>query len=129
MPDPSGAVTVLLVDDTDSVRLVAERMLQLAGYRVVTCGSGEEALTIMGTAETPPDVLVSDVMLGGIPGTELAERMRRLHPTIGVVLMSGYTPEEVWEEGGEAFLLAKPFTRRDLVGAIEGALRTGGAGD
>jgi two-component system, cell cycle sensor histidine kinase and response regulator CckA len=121
----SSTATVLLVEDEQSIRAVAERMLELQGHRVIVCRSGEEALALVGRHAGPIDVLLSDVVLDGISGPEVAVAIRRVRPGIGVVLMSGYTEAEVAERGPVpgAVFLAKPYNREGLIKAIADARR------
>ncbi len=121
----SSAATVLLVEDEQSIRAVAERMLELQGHSVIVCRSGEEALELVARHAGPLDVLLSDVVLDGISGPEVATAIRGLRPGIGVVLMSGYTAAEVAERGPVpgAVFLPKPYKRDDLFEAIATARR------
>ncbi len=115
--------TVLLVEDKESIRVMTERMLDLAGYDTILCASAEEALDAISRLAGPVDVLLSDVYLGGMNGPTLATEMRRHRPRMGVVLMSGYTEAEALDTGmtpGTRFL-NKPYSRDDLIAAIEAA--------
>ena len=122
--------TVLLVDDEATIRVLAERMLELAGFRVVCCSSGEAALGRLADGGPSIDVLVSDVQLDGVSGQRrmngptLAAEVRRRHPGVGIVLMSGNTESEAVDRGmapGTRFL-SKPYKREELVAAVEAAL-------
>jgi two-component system, cell cycle sensor histidine kinase and response regulator CckA len=119
-------VSVLLVEDQAGVRKFAGLALRGEGHRVSEAGSGEAALERAGAGE-PFDVLVTDLMMPGIDGRELAERIRLLRPEVGVVLMSGYAP--VWE-GGETIersvFLQKPFPPGALLAALNQALQVVG---
>jgi CheY-like chemotaxis protein len=81
----------LLVEDGDAVRDVTRRQLERAGYKVISLPSGSEALEAVSTLEAPPDLLLTDVMMPGMNGTELAERLHTRHPDLPVIFMSGYT--------------------------------------
>ncbi len=114
--------TVLLVEDERSVRLVVERVLRRSGLDVLTASDGAEALERLG--EAPIDLLISDVVMPGIDGVTLIERVRRVQPGLPVVLMSGYAelPQRRALDGSEAVFLAKPFAANDLLAAAAAAL-------
>jgi two-component system cell cycle sensor histidine kinase/response regulator CckA len=106
---------VLLVDDEVGIREVVRAMLQLAGYRVLVAGSGEEALQAAAAHEGPIDLLLTDVVMPGIQGPELGERLRAIRPHTRVLLMSGVSDDL---RGG----LAKPFSCGALLRAISATL-------
>lgn len=111
--------TVLVVEDEDAVRLLAVESLQRGGYRVIKAASGEEALRIADAFEDPIHVLVSDVVMPGIKGPELARRLRAARPSIRVLLMSGYAADVVTKDDlREATLLSKPFAPAVLAQAV-----------
>ncbi len=121
-PRPPLSGTVLLVEDERAVRLVVERALRRAGFNVITASDGGVALDVIGTAAV--DVLVSDVVMPGIDGVELLNRIRARRPQLPVVLMSGYAdpPQRRALEGAGAVFLAKPFTADDLLAALRAAV-------
>jgi two-component system cell cycle sensor histidine kinase/response regulator CckA len=123
-PRPLLHGTVLLVEDERSVRLVVERALRRGGMDVITASDGELALDALG--DTPVDVLVSDVVMPGIDGVELAEAIRVRRPGLPVVLMSGYAepPQRRALDHNGAVFLAKPFAADDLLDAVRAALAT-----
>ena len=120
----SGHETVLLVEDETAVRDLARRMLELAGYSVVSASSGEEAERLFGDLGSV-DVLVTDLVMPGMNGRELADRLRRGRPDLCVVLMSGYSQDAEALDGlraaGAAFV-EKPFTSSALVSEVRGVL-------
>ena len=120
VPRASGEV-VLLVEDEDSVREVAARALTEAGYRVLQAPSGARALELLAGAEDRITLLLTDVVMPGIGGRELAARVAALRPGVSVLFTSGYTDGEILRRGlldpGAAFL-AKPFTTDALVRAV-----------
>jgi two-component system cell cycle sensor histidine kinase/response regulator CckA len=118
-------VSVLLVEDQDAVRRFAAAALQHAGHRVTEAESGEAALEIVRSGE-PFDVLITDMMMPGIDGLELAERTRALRPEVAVVLMSGFAPETDREPIEQAVFLQKPFPPADLLAALSKARRRAG---
>ncbi|HEY6808292.1 MAG TPA: ATP-binding protein, partial [Gemmatimonadales bacterium] len=107
----AGAGTVLIAEDEASVRLLACRTLEAHGYRVLSGADGAEALRLAETHGDGIDVLVSDVVMPGMSGPELARRLQRTHPGLRILYMSGYTDDAVVREAaatGGAFL-QKPF--------------------
>ena len=106
-----GAETILLVEDEASVRRLAAAVLQRAGYRVLEASSGEEAMKTEGLEERPLDLVITDIVMPGLSGPELALHLKSRHPRLKVLYMSGYSevPAEIGalEEG--ATLLEKPF--------------------
>ncbi|HEX5590961.1 MAG TPA: ATP-binding protein [Candidatus Limnocylindrales bacterium] len=125
---PPGALAsglVLVVEDEPSVRDMTSRHLRRAGYRVIAVGDGEEALREVERLSEPVDVLVSDVIMPAMSGIDLADRILERYPTVGIVLLSGYTAEtldleRVTERG--ATFLPKPVTAAELLHAIQGAM-------
>ena len=125
-PVPTGR-RVLLVEDEPSVRAVFARGLERKGCVVTTAGDAMAALAVLREGE-PFDVLVSDVMMPGIDGVELAFEAARMRPDMGIVLMSGYAelPRHRDADARGIRFLAKPFALAELVSAIATAqpLRT-----
>jgi CheY-like chemotaxis protein len=120
---PGGSETVLVVDDQDAVRTLATRVLQFNGYVVLAAGSAEEALELAAKSERV-DLLLTDALMPGLSGPELAHRLREKRPGIRVLLMSGYADPKVVSAGqqeGSAFL-AKPFTARELADRVRRVL-------
>jgi CheY-like chemotaxis protein len=112
--------TVLVVDDEADLRDLAEIVLTEFGCSVLTAGSGEEALQILGGDFFRIDLLFSDVMMPGISGFTLARRARQLRPELMVVLTTGYVSPVVAaaiSEGGHR-VLPKPYRPRQLIEAI-----------
>jgi two-component system cell cycle sensor histidine kinase/response regulator CckA len=96
---PGGNETVLLVEDREAVRRVAQRFLARRGYRVLEAKSAEEALAVADAHAGEIDLLLSDVILGGMDGYELAIALTARQPGVCVVLMSGY-PSEMLARAG-----------------------------
>ncbi len=122
-PGPASAATgtVLLVEDEQAVRDLVQSMLRLAGYHVVAAASGEDALRVAGQYEGPIDLLLTDVVMPGINGRELAERLLEVRPSTRVLFMTGYTDDAIVRHGvldGAFVLLPKPFTRQVLIDTI-----------
>ncbi len=121
----AGGGRVLLVEDEDPVRMVAERALTRAGYEVIPARDGEEGLEkVQQGGEF--DLVVSDVVMPGMDGPAMAREIRKLAPELPVLFMSGYAEEQLRQEIGieNAHFLAKPFSVQqisDKVGAVLGA--------
>jgi two-component system cell cycle sensor histidine kinase/response regulator CckA len=112
-PGPSGRESLLLVEDEEAVRSLAREVLQQSGYHVLVAGDGPEALRRCTEHEGRIDLLVTDVVMPGMSGSEVAERVRLARPGIKVLYMSGYTDSAVFHHGvrqGETEYLEKPFT-------------------
>jgi hypothetical protein len=119
------AVTVLVADDEAALRSAAVRVLRAGGYEVLEAGNGEDALAVAATHGRRVDVLLTDVVMPGMGGVELAARAAARDPAIRVVYMSGY-PQSHLEAvgglaGGHAFL-DKPFGLDTLLAAVQEAL-------
>jgi signal transduction histidine kinase/CheY-like chemotaxis protein len=121
---PSGLKeTVLLAEDEEGVRQLAIESLERRGYRVLAAASGEEALKLAGAYDGTIHLLLTDVVMPGIKGPELADRMRVMRPGIRVLLMSGYAADVVTAgDLKDAMLLSKPFAPSALVNAVRSTL-------
>jgi CheY-like chemotaxis protein len=123
---PVGAgESVLLVEDDDAVRRVTSRMLQGLGFQVMTAAGPRQALDLARDHIGAIDLLLSDVVMPGLNGRELAEAMRKLRPAIKVVFVSGYTDDVALLQQLRAralFFLQKPFSADALGEMIRGAL-------
>jgi two-component system, cell cycle sensor histidine kinase and response regulator CckA len=117
--------TILLTDDVPGVRSPLRRILEESGYRVVEAGGGEEALAVAEGLDGPIHLLLTDVVMPGMSGDELAKRLGERRPKMKVLFMSGYSPEAVATNGnllpGSSFL-SKPFTATDLVDRVQQTL-------
>lgn len=123
--------TVLLVDDDDAVRLLVRRILDRGGFELLEAANGFEALRLAEAHPGGVDLLLSDVAMPGMGGTELAQRLRERQPSVGVLFMSGYFDQETVrtpiEEGREWFI-EKPFTPDELASRVAAVLATRGDG-
>jgi PAS domain S-box-containing protein len=122
--------TVLIVEDQDTVRQLAARVLKQQGYSTVEAASGSEALLLLQGQDAPAiDLLLTDVILPGINGRELADRVRSEMPAIKVLFMSGYAGDALGRRGvledGLAFL-PKPFTPAALLQKVRNVLASDG---
>ena len=112
-----GSETVLVAEDEDEVRQVVVEMLRAQGYNVIAASSGREALELIDSAASPVDMLLTDVVMPGMGGKELADAVRARRPGIPVLFVSGYAETGIVHEGeieAGAEFLQKPFTRDDL---------------
>lgn len=109
---------VLLVDDEDAVRAAAAQMLGDIGYEVIEADNADAALRLIADGLVP-DLLVSDHLMPGMTGTELARQLRAQLPQVGVLIVSGYADVETLSP--DLAHLPKPFRQADLEQAIAGA--------
>lgn len=124
---PRAAGTVLLVDDDPAIRAVTQRVLERQGFAVRTANHGADALALLEIGNERVDLLISDVMMPGLTGLELAMRVGERWPRLPVILISGYSDVELrkqYEGRHHARLLQKPFSARALVAAIDDVLGT-----
>jgi two-component system, cell cycle sensor histidine kinase and response regulator CckA len=122
---PTGDETVLPVEDETLVRELAIRVLERLGYRVLHADSGGDALVAAERRAQPIHLLLTDVILPGMNGRELAERLLRIHPEIKVPYTSGYTDDVVAHHGvideGLSFI-GKPYTPHALARKLRDVL-------
>jgi DNA-binding NtrC family response regulator len=114
---------ILVVEDEDAAREALRDILESLGYEVVAAASGEEAGLL--PAEEPFDVLLTDLMLPGVGGAQLVVGLQDRWPALRVILMSGYTEDEVARRGigeGTVRFLQKPFDMNRLAREIRAAL-------
>ena len=122
--DGQGRCRILLVEDNDDVRDLAEAMLQMAGYDVVAAHSGERALAILDDAQDVVLLFTDVIMPGGMNGLELIERVHARLPELPVLVTTGYM-EELPGAGNRSEglnVLAKPYQHQDLLERIRAAL-------
>jgi len=132
LPRPEGdearnGESILLVEDDEALRSATVRVLARKGYEVITAESGPEGLRIASAREGALDLLLSDVVMPGMNGTELASEVLQLRPGIRVLLMSGNPECSVFPEGPlepGLFFLPKPFTPRVLTAKVRQVLDT-----
>ncbi len=121
-PEAGGSETVLLVEDDAAVRQLARRVLERRGYHVLEAADPTDALlAVIPAHDAPIDLLVTDVVMPGMDGHELAERVAALYPGIRTIFMSGYTEDEVIRRGivtGSSLFLQKPFGPPDLTRSV-----------
>jgi signal transduction histidine kinase/CheY-like chemotaxis protein len=118
---PAYNGTILLVDDNDAVRLVTRRLMEHAGLVVVEARNPAEALAIVEHSEEPFGMLATDLVMPGMSGKALAERMHEKQPDLPVLFLSGFTSESIGESvpgGPPQRFLAKPYTAGELLAAV-----------
>ncbi|WP_293912000.1 response regulator [Deinococcus sp.] len=119
LTQPPHFTTVLVVDDSVSVRKALERILTPHGYHVRMADSAEQALTMLSPV---PDLVLADILMPGLSGIDLARRLRDERPEVPVLLMSGVVDEITQQDArhvGAHQVLKKPFTPSELLPAIE----------
>jgi two-component system, cell cycle sensor histidine kinase and response regulator CckA len=121
-----GSGIVLLVEDEDMVRAVAERALTRHGYQVVTATNGEEGLTVLQSRDDI-DMLVSDVVMPVMDGPALGQHAREMKPDLPILFMSGYAEEQLRKSISleNVNFLPKPFSVQQLAEAVRAALKAG----
>jgi two-component system, cell cycle sensor histidine kinase and response regulator CckA len=121
----SRGETVLIAEDEDAVRDLASRFLKSAGYTVLSAKGGSEALELVQRGRKPIHLLLTDMVMMHMRGTELATLLRRYYPGIKIVYMSGYqdygADERNFEKG--CLFVQKPFSRDNLLDVIAHALK------
>jgi CheY-like chemotaxis protein len=109
--------TVLLVEDEDNVRRVMHRHFEKEGYQLLEASDGEEAEVIAEKYDEPIHILVTDVVMAGITGPELASRLAALRPELKVLYVSGYPHDSLTGD-----FLPKPFSASELLGRVRSLL-------
>ncbi len=130
-PAPRGAVqgsrggseTILLVEDSDDVRALAQEQLAALGYKLIIASSGEDALAQLGDQQV--DLLFTDIVMpGGMSGLELVERFRALRPETPILMTTGYNEDLVADipRGTRLDVIGKPYRREELADRVRVAL-------
>jgi CheY-like chemotaxis protein len=122
---PSGAETVLLVEDEETVRKLARKILVRHGYEVLEAANGAEALEIWTRQSHRIHLVVTDVVMPIMGGAELIRRLRALRPDTPVLLMSGYTDDAIVRQSiasAQDWFLEKPFTPDALARKVRAVL-------
>jgi two-component system cell cycle sensor histidine kinase/response regulator CckA len=124
-PDAPDGATVMVVEDEDAIRTLTRRILTRQGYEVIEALSPEHAIELFAAADRRPELLLTDVVMPGMSGVDLSERLREIDPGLRVLFMSGYTDNVMDRYGLDSTgdtLLHKPFDGRRLLVAVEEAL-------
>ena len=112
-PAARGTETLLIVEDEEAVCALVKQILLSAGYQVLTAINGGEALMLLERRKEPVHLLLTDVVMPGMSGRELADRLLKIHPEMKVLFMSGYTDNAIVHHGvldPGAHFIGKPFT-------------------
>ena len=115
-----GTATVLVVDDENLLLTMAETILSDFGYKVLTANNGQKALHVLGENTHKVDLIVTDLVMPGMGGRELIERIRQSGLNIPVMCTSGYVLPE--DKQASAGYLQKPFTSSELLIKVKAAL-------
>jgi PAS domain S-box-containing protein len=119
----AGRETILVVEDDERVRDLVQIMLAAAGYEVLAAGDAAEAEQIAVTRQV--DLVITDVVMPGVSGQALAERLAEVAPATRILFMSGYSDEAVYHHGiirPDAAFIEKPFSARVLAGKVRETL-------
>jgi DNA-binding response OmpR family regulator len=125
-PHSPAQGTIFVVEDERAVGALVENILKSEGYTVLVAHNGEEALKLIETENPSFDLLLTDVVMPRMGGAELVRRLKKSHPSLKVLFISGYTDNALMERGeleSGVDLLPKPFTPRDLKARVRGLLR------
>jgi len=113
--------TVLVAEDDPEVLDLVTRILGQAGYDVIAARDGREAWVIFQRGSRPIDLVLADVVMPHMTGTDLAARVAARMPDLPIVLISGFTPQDLARRGlvlSHGHLLTKPFTHAELLGLV-----------
>ena len=120
----SARPTILLVDDDPKVRASIRGLLEKLEYGVVEAPDADSALALIASANTPTDLVLTDIVLQGMSGRELAVRLSIEHPGVRLLLMSGFSAATMHlKEGEVAKFLHKPVSIEALAARVSAALR------
>ncbi|QZD89448.1 response regulator [Qipengyuania aurantiaca] len=121
----AGGGTLLLVEDEDMVRAVAERALTRAGYSVTTARDGEEGLAQIANGEIEFDLIVSDVVMPAMDGPAMARAIRKVKPDVPILFMSGYAEEQLRNDIDidNMYFIPKPFSVQQINAKVSEVLQ------
>ncbi len=121
--DLTGTAHIVLVEDEDAVRSFSKRALANKGYQVTDFPDGMDAKDWFDAGNDAPDLLITDVIMPEIDGPTLAKHVRKLHPDLKIIFVSGYTEEKFKKELGEdVHFLPKPFSLQQLAAKVKDVL-------
>jgi DNA-binding NtrC family response regulator len=118
---------ILAVDDEAPIRQLLELVLKTHGYRVVTADGAESALAALQQAETPPLLVICDVLMPDVDGLELVRRMSARRRGLNVIFISGHLTDVSWWPADlkDHRFMTKPFGNAELIAEVRNALRAG----
>jgi DNA-binding NtrC family response regulator len=124
--DRPASGTILVVEDEPAVRSALGRILVAGGYKVLSAENGTEALKLFGAGKDPVDLLITDLVMPGIGGRDLARQCSAIRDSLKVIYISGYTRDsllspQTFEEGTE--FIEKPFTSDAILDRIARVLQ------
>jgi PAS domain S-box-containing protein len=125
---PQGTETILVVEDEPAVRELTEQVLNRQGYRVLTAARGPEALSLAQEYPQQIQLLLTDIVMPGMSGKALAEKLAQRHPGLKVIFMSGYSDSMIAKHGileQGCIFIQKPFSLRMLVHKVREVLEVG----
>ena len=126
-PIVRGRELVLVAEDSEQLRTVTRRALERQGYEVLVGATGAEALSLLESCKRPIDLLVTDVIMPGMNGKQLADEVCRRYPNVRVLYMSGYSENTIVHHGvlePGILLLQKPFTPAELTQRVQEILQS-----
>jgi two-component system, cell cycle sensor histidine kinase and response regulator CckA len=119
---------ILVVDDESGIREFLKTLLLTRDFQVISAGSGEEALELWNEHGTKIDLVITDIVMPGIDGKTLADRLRASQPKLPIIFISGYLPERIAEATLDGPFFKKPFGPFELLGKVEEMLGRKDAG-
>ena len=120
-----GSGTVLIVDDDETIRVSARRMIESVGFSVLTASGGREAIHLFGKHQHEVRCVLLDLTMPDLDGEETFRELHHIRPDVRVVLSSGYSEEAATERfvgQGLAGFIQKPYQLDNLIAQIQGAL-------
>ncbi|MEM7251516.1 MAG: response regulator, partial [Pseudomonadota bacterium] len=120
-----GNEVIVLVEDDRQVRDLARQILEAHGYRVLSAADGEEALQVIASYGQDVDLVITDVVMPGLSGSELHEQLSEKYPGLAVLFMSGYADDVIAHRGvldSNTPFIAKPFSVIDLLEMVRSSL-------
>lgn len=116
--------TILVIEDESGVREIVRRLLEVRGYRTLAAADGSEGLAIYRQHSDQVRLVLTDMRMPGVQGTELIRELRIVNPDVRIVAMSGVLGEndQITEEPGRLTFLPKPMTLDELMGAVQRVL-------
>ncbi|HEY1489492.1 MAG TPA: ATP-binding protein [Verrucomicrobiae bacterium] len=120
----NGTQTILMVDDEELMLTMGQTVLSAFGYKVMTANSGQKALDIVSKDEKKIDMIITDLVMPGMSGRELVERLRKISANIRILCTSGYVPPPAQKD--DSAYLQKPFTSQELLVRVKQVLTNSG---